>query len=585
MADTEAPDATQPAQITPDQQTQAAAAAGTTPVPAEIENATPPNMGAGAPPAMPAPPQPSVVRQGALSRIVDEFHDAIAGPDGDTGSKWGRVIGTAAEGAAAGYAAGRGAGHGGDAAEAGVKAGEHVQEQRQQQQKDQTEEQRQAKLDQFNYTMLQQKILMNQFDLTHMKQQATQDDINFANERVAEEEKLNSSFLGTFSGLSTLPEVQKAHPEVLKDFYNKKDVQVIPHIDPETGKHDGVSVYLRRPGLSEALLPPGQKITTATMDSKGMWQLGNATTSTPMKQSEIDTANNAAHVKVGTQQNALATDEFTKQKRQADLDKEKAQTAEARAQTSKAIAEAAKARSVSADDPNVATVGELVARAGLTEDQMSKMKGGLLTAVQVYLAQHHPNLDQTSVFLTASDRNTRKLAQNSLQNVDDLASRLQNRPDLLGKINGLVTRGSTLTGTDDKDIAAINEILDNFGLATTGTHGTKAQLAREDARKAILNGFKNGPAATMEAIGEARKSLKNLADVGKPKGINGQPYVYNTQPAAAAAPPASQRPAPPTNVPATWLFVKTTPTDPGQWLDPAKLDAAKKQAAQLQVVQ
>jgi hypothetical protein len=532
MADVaEAPDATQAAQVTPEQQAQAAAV--TAPPPAAVwaqDGAPVPGMPAGQTPNMPAPAAPQVQPRSGLAGIVDQFKEAIA-PHG-----WGKAVAEAIHGAGAGMAASKGAGNQLQGLNAGFEAGQHDEKQFQQQQQAKTAAQRQATLDQFNDTMLKQKIIANQFDLTHMKQAATAQDVGFEKDRVAEEDKLGSSFLGQYSDAASLPEVQQKHPGVLKDFYNKNDVQVIPHIDPQTGLHDGVSVYLRRPGLSEALLPPGQKVTTATMDPKGNWQLGSATTSAPMTQAELDAANNAAHVKVGAQQNLVATTAYVAKKQAADLEEQKAKTAKAYAQAGKAIAEANKAKATDVNDPSIATLGEMVAKGGLTQDQLSKMKGGALTAVQSYLAEHHPNLDQTSVFLTAAERKQRDLAENSLQNVGDIGAILQRRPDLLGVIQGRLTQGKTLAGTNDKDLGAINEILDNFGLATTGTHGTKAQAAREDARTALLNGFKNGPDATQAAIAAAQRSLQNLASAGKPKGINGEPYVYNSQPAGGANP-------------------------------------------------
>lgn len=573
MADeTEAPDSSQPAAAATAAPVIQQPASPQAPVPGTIGSPDSLEMPNPAP-TMPAPNAPTVTpvppRTG-LAGIIDSFRDAIGGntrqqvatdaqgnkyiqtSNATSGQKWARVIDDAVHGAAAGWSAGRGAGHGGDALLAGVNSADKLNQQRQQQDQSQNAEVRQAKLDQFNDTMQKQQILKNQFDLTHMQQQATQGDIGFEKDRIAEEEGLKSAYLGTYSGIDTLPEIQKAHPEILKDFYNKKDVQIIPHIDPQTGKHDGVSVYLRRPGVDGQVLPPGQKFYTSKMDEQGHWQLGTAETSVPMKQTEIDALNNAAHTKVGDQQNLFATQKTAADKAAANLAHTKAQTQQAQAETSKLYAEVNKLKNPTADDPNIASLGEAVAKGSLTQDMLSKMKGGALTAVQTYLAKAHPNLMQSSVFLTASERKQVDLAENSLHNVDSMESILQRRPDLLGKLQGRITQGKIGTGTDDKDLGTLEETLDNFALSTTGTHGTKAQAAREDAKKALLNGFKNGPQAVQGAIAAAKSSLGNLAAAGKPKGLDGKPYVYKDQPQGGtpAAPAAATAPTSPQGPPA-----------------------------------
>ena len=195
-------------------------------------------------------------------------------------------------------------------------------------------------------------------------------------------------------------------------------------------------------------------------------------------------------------------------------------------------ARAAAERAANGSQDDVATLGESLAKGALTEDMIpgfAKIK----PQIQAYLAQHHPNLDQSSLQLTGEERKRRDLATNALTNLGTIQSTLQRRPDLLGVIQGRVSQGKELTGTNDGDLTSVNEALDNFALASTGAHGIRAVQARADAKQALLNGFKNGPAGVNAAINTARQSLSEFANAGKPRGLNGSAYVYGTQPTGA----------------------------------------------------
>ena len=180
-----------------------------------------------------------------------------------------------------------------------------------------------------------------------------------------------------------------------------------------------------------------------------------------------------------------------------------------------------------ASSTDVPTLGEALAKGELTEDQIpgfSKLK----PQIQAYLAEHHPNLDQSSLQLTGEERKRKDLATNAVNNLGIIQATLQRRPDLLGVIQGRISQGRELAGTNDADLTAVSEALDNYALAATGAHGIRAVQARADAKQALLNGFKNGSAGINSSINTAKQSLQEFAALGKPRGLNGGPYVYKT---------------------------------------------------------
>jgi len=180
-----------------------------------------------------------------------------------------------------------------------------------------------------------------------------------------------------------------------------------------------------------------------------------------------------------------------------------------------------------ASSTDVPTLGEALAKGALTEDQIpgfSKLK----PQIQAYLAEHHPNLDQSSLQLTGEERKRKDLATNAINNLNIIQGTLQRRPDLLGVIQGRISQGKELAGTNDPDLTAVNTALDNYALAATGAHGIRAVEARASAKQALLNGLKNGSAGVNSSINTAKQSLQEFAALGKPRGLDGSPYVYKT---------------------------------------------------------
>jgi hypothetical protein len=96
----------------------------------------------------------------------------------------------------------------------------------------------------------------------------------------------------------------------------------------------------------------------------------------------------------------------------------------------------------------------------------------------------------------------------------------------------MLTRGENLAGNNDKDIARLGVALDNYGQAAVGIHGSRSYQNKEQAAHELLNGYKNGPQAGLAAVDAARQSASVFANAGKPKSVNGSPYVVLPKPQA-----------------------------------------------------
>lgn len=553
--------ATPPPQAPPAQQSAPPQQPASTPA-TQTPAATPPGAPAasGTPATAPAavPPVVTSQKRGGIGGVVDDIADALAGktkPEIGTdaqgnqyvkqqtmtrGQQWVRIGAALVGGAAKGWAAGKGR-NPGAAAAAGFDEGEKIQ----QQAAAATPAAQKEILANANYQKLRMDTAEQAWHLTALKKEANQHDIEFEQGQEDRLIKAGGTLLGTAENPADISRILKVDPEVMRNMIVNHQVEILAHHN-EDGTYGGIRAIKMPDRYRSTFLPAGAPFHTFDATT-GQYIVHHA--SDPITAGEVDDDDRAAgnaslkykldQADIEQKAAQAAEQRANADKAPSEIQKNEAQTKEANANAVKALADANKLKTPEANDPEIMNLGELAARGGLTEDQLSKMKGGALTAVQNYLALHHPNLDQTSIFLTANQRKQTDLARNSLQNVDEIAKRIAARPDLIGALNGRITQGKVGVGTDDPDIGYIEEALDNFGLATTGTHGTRAQAAREDARKALLNGFKNGPQATQQAIAAARESLSNLASAGKPRGINGQPYVYKEQQPATAPQPAS----------------------------------------------
>lgn len=511
-----------------------------------------------------APPEPPVVtstKPGGIMGLVNSLRDALSGktrpeigtdqygqayvkqvtPSG--GAKWAKIAAQAAVGAARGFAAGRG-NNPGAAVAAGVDQGAKFADQRQQQQQDMSVEARQQNLERANNQLLTQKIAEQAMAAKRLGLQGTREAIEFSEHQqdwMAARAEGNAPVeytdqagnpTTTVSNVKDAAQMMIQTPGFHENHIQQGLMQPVQLYDKD-GKANGFAVYQMKAGTNEEMLPAGQ--TVYHYDGVND-KLVPQQTSQPMKAMDVLTTNNAAKA---AQNEAHLKAEDLKNK-QADTASKLAEVPLKKSETAKNLEALNKLKNPAPDDPGVAALGEQVAKGGLTEDTITGMSKGTRAAVESYLAQHHPNLDQKSVFITGGERKQADLAGNALHNLNTIDATLQRRPDLLGVINGRISQGKELTGTNDPDLAALDTELDNYALASTGAHGIRAVQARAHAKKALLNGFKNGPQGVQASLGAARMSLQNLSSVGSPRGINGQPYVYNAQQGGGSAggPPA-----------------------------------------------
>ena len=114
------------------------------------------------------------------------------------------------------------------------------------------------------------------------------------------------------------------------------------------------------------------------------------------------------------------------------------------------------------------------------------------------------------------------LAQNMNENLDQLEGILQRRRDLFGPISGRVTQLKSLLGTDDPDVAALNTLKEQMGMAMVGAHAMRNAQHVEAAANSIVNSFRNSPEAVAGAIKTARSSLATFLGNANP-GSSGTP--------------------------------------------------------------
>lgn len=153
---------------------------------------------------------------------------------------------------------------------------------------------------------------------------------------------------------------------------------------------------------------------------------------------------------------------------------------------------------------------------------------------------------------TVAEQNRADLANNMTENLNQLESIIQRRPDLLGPVAGRMTALRGAVGTSDPDVAQLKDIKEFLGQAALGAHSMRNAGHIETAANSIINGLHNSPDATMQAIKAARNSLSTFqgdidsARSGARSGItpnmvpghpNAQPPVQ-AQPQQPSGPPA-----------------------------------------------
>jgi hypothetical protein len=105
------------------------------------------------------------------------------------------------------------------------------------------------------------------------------------------------------------------------------------------------------------------------------------------------------------------------------------------------------------------------------------------------------------------------LANNLTENLDRLEEIVKRRPELFGPASGRLTTAKQWLGTGDPDVAALENIKEQVGLAMVGAHAMRNAQHAEKAANSILNAYKNKPEALIGergSIASARNSLKTF---------------------------------------------------------------------------
>jgi hypothetical protein len=143
---------------------------------------------------------------------------------------------------------------------------------------------------------------------------------------------------------------------------------------------------------------------------------------------------------------------------------------------------------------------------------------------------------------TADEQRRADLADNLNENLDKLEGILERRPGLFGPVAGRLTSVRGALGTSDPDVAALDTIKHQIGMAQISAHGMRSASGIESAANSIINGFKNSPEATKEAVKTARDSVKTFQkDITKPVQSRQVPGTTVAPPAGASNDPFGWR--------------------------------------------
>jgi hypothetical protein len=122
---------------------------------------------------------------------------------------------------------------------------------------------------------------------------------------------------------------------------------------------------------------------------------------------------------------------------------------------------------------------------------------------------------------TADEKKKAELAENMVFNANNIASILQRRPDIVGKVAGRITNVQQMAGTNDPDIVQLSTDIHNIAMANNGIHGLRSAEAVTDFENKLLNNFKNGPRGIAGGLRGSVNSVQTFID-------NARPDTYKT---------------------------------------------------------
>ena len=119
--------------------------------------------------------------------------------------------------------------------------------------------------------------------------------------------------------------------------------------------------------------------------------------------------------------------------------------------------------------------------------------------------------------VSADEKKKAELAGNMVFNINNVASILKRRPDIVGIVAGRFTSAKQLAGSNDSDIVALGTDIHNIGMANGGLHGMRSPQQAEDYANQVLNHFKNGPAGVYGGLKSSADSVQTFIDAVRPE--------------------------------------------------------------------
>ncbi len=114
---------------------------------------------------------------------------------------------------------------------------------------------------------------------------------------------------------------------------------------------------------------------------------------------------------------------------------------------------------------------------------------------------------------TVADKNRSSLAHIAMNNLDQMQSTIQRRPDMLGAGAGRITSVEQMLGSNDPDIVALGSQMHNFAMANAGIHGSRSAENVKAQEDEMLNHFHNGPQGLLGGINANRQNLNSVIAV------------------------------------------------------------------------
>jgi len=208
-------------------------------------------------------------------------------------------------------------------------------------------------------------------------------------------------------------------------------------------------------------------------------------------------------------------------KLQADRDSDAATRQQA---ALKQQADLAAQREKDAEAARTQTIGAAQARQDALFAQQQKLEGDRETARQRDLDARLADEDKrseeksTKEKVTADEQRRSDLSENLNENLDSLEDIVKRRPELFGPLAGRWAELKQKFGSDDPDLAKLQTIEHQIGMAQISAHGMRSAQGIEGATDSIMNHLHNGPKAMLAGVQAVRDSVKTFSNDVERKG-------------------------------------------------------------------